>query len=175
MRILAVSALSVIVLGACGSSSKTSSTSNGTSPPATDSSGYGSGTLTPATTASGEATVSLAAVSNPKVGSTKVLVDDKGMTLYVWDNDKTAGEASCKGACAQAWPPLVVEGTPTYGTGLDAAKFSVVKGPNGEKQLAVNGKPLYLWAADKKAGDATGDGVNGFYVVAANGDKIDND
>jgi predicted lipoprotein with Yx(FWY)xxD motif len=51
--------------------------------------------------------------------------------------------------------------------------FSQVTGPNGSKQLAINGKPLYHWVNDKKAGDATGQGVNSFYVVTANGQKID--
>jgi predicted lipoprotein with Yx(FWY)xxD motif len=102
-----------------------------------------------------------------------VLVDSKGMTLYVWDNDTTAGKATCTGACAQAWPPLYVTGTPTYGAGLSAMMFSTVTGPDGSKQLAVNGKPLYLWKADLKAGDATGDGVNNFYVVGTDGKKID--
>ena len=171
LRSIAAFALAAIALAACGSSSKSSSDSNDAA--TTTVAAADETTTTAAATA--DATVALAAVSNPKVGSTKVLVDDKGMTLYVWDQDTKAGEASCKDACAQAWPPLVVTGDATYGAGLDASMFSTVKGTNGEKQLAVNGKPLYYWAADKKVGDATGDGVNGFYVVAANGNKVDND
>ena len=169
---VAAIALAVAALGACGSSSKSSSDSNA-SPTTTASPASAAAATTVAP--SGAETVALASVDNAKVGTTKVLVDDKGMTLYVWDQDTKPGEASCVGDCAKAWPPLVVSGTPTYGAGLDAALFSTVKGPNGETQLAVKGKPLYLWAADKKAGDATGDGVNGFYVVAADGNKIDDD
>lgn len=171
---LAAVALAVVALAACGSSynSNTKSESSPSTSAAPSTTGGGGGTtVAPA----GTATVALATVDNAEVGNTKVLVDDKGMTLYVWDQDTKPGVASCVGACAKAWPPLVVTGTPTYGTGVDTALFSTVKGPNGEKQLAVNGKPLYLWAADKKAGEATGDGVNGFYVVAANGNKVDND
>ena len=37
----------------------------------------------------------------------------------------------------------------------------------------MNGSPLYMWQGDTKAGDATGQGVNGFYVVMANGVKYD--
>ena len=174
VRLFAVGALAALALAACGSSSKSSAppaTTPSTSVPAA-----GATTTTPAASAnSGKATVSLAAVNNEKAKGKDVLVDSNGMTLYVWDNDKTAGKADCTGACAQAWPPLYVTGTPTYGKGLNAAMFSTVTGPNGQKQLAVNGKPLYLWAADKSAGQATGDGVNGFYVVAANGKKIDAD
>jgi len=43
---------------------------------------------------------------------------------------------------------------------------------DGTKQIAVNGKPLYHWVNDKKAGDTTGQGVNGFHVVGVNGQKI---
>ena len=113
-------------------------------------------------------------VANDTIGE-PILVDADGMTLYVWDDDKTPGEASCTGACATAWPPLVVSGSATYGAGLDAADFSMVKGPDGEEQLAVYGKPLYLWGGDEVAGDATGQGVNGFYVVGSDGKKIDDD
>ena len=87
------------------------------------------------------------------------------MTLYVSDNDKTAGTSSCTGPCRAAWPPLTVTGTPTYGAGLTASMFSTIAGD----QLAVNGKPLYLWTADQKAGDATGQGIGGFYVVGVDG------
>ena len=37
----------------------------------------------------------------------------------------------------------------------------------------LNGSPLYLWQSDKKAGDVTGQDVNGFYVVQASGEKYD--
>lgn len=160
----------VAALGACGSSSK-SSTPNATSPPtsAEATTTTAAATTTTAGNAAG-ATVSLA--MNAKVGK-NILVDSNGMTLYIWDKDTTPGKASCTGPCAQAWPPLYVTGTPTYAAGLDASLFSTVTGPNGQKQLAVNGKPLYRWAADTKAGDATGQGVNDFYVVGADGKKID--
>jgi predicted lipoprotein with Yx(FWY)xxD motif len=162
----------VVALAACGSSSK----SSGAAPtnPST------AATTTPAPTtqaapttmaaAAGKATVN--EVMNAKIGK-KILVDNNGKTLYVWDKDTTPGKATCTGVCAQAWPALYVTGTPTFGTGLKAAMFSTVTGPNGQKQLAVNGKPLYLWTADTAAGDATGQGVNGFYVVGTNGMKID--
>ena len=39
--------------------------------------------------------------------------------------------------------------------------------------LTVNGSPLYLFASDKKPGDATGQDVGGFYVVMASGAKYD--
>src|SRR4029077_10006526 len=35
----------------------------------------------------------------------KALVDDKGMTLYIFDRD-TSGKSNCNGQCATNWPPL---------------------------------------------------------------------
>jgi predicted lipoprotein with Yx(FWY)xxD motif len=35
----------------------------------------------------------------------QILVDDKGMTLYMFAND-TNGQSSCYDACAQSWPAL---------------------------------------------------------------------
>ncbi len=175
VRAVVLAGIAAFALAACGSSSKSSSstpTTAASSPTTAAASAPTTAASSAATAATAGAGATVSSAMNAKIGK-QILVDSKGMTLYVWDNDKTAGKASCTGACAQAWPPLDVTGTPTYGSGLSASMFSTVTGPNGEKQLAVNGKPLYLWAADKQAGDATGQGVNGFYVVGANGSKID--
>jgi predicted lipoprotein with Yx(FWY)xxD motif len=169
VRLFAVAAVAALALAACGSSSKSSNASSTTVAPTPTT--VAAPTTTGGTSTGGQ-TVALASV---KVGdeAKMILVDDKGMTLYIWDKDTTAGKASCTGACATAWPPLYVTGTPTYGTGLTDTMFSEVTGPNGSKQLAINGKPLYRWANDNKAGDATGQDVNDFYVVTANGQKVD--
>ena len=176
LRALGLAGAAALALAACSSSSKSTSASGGTTAPASTAPAATAPAATTApTTAASSSPSSTATVSsgmNATIGKA-ILVDSAGMTLYVWDKDTTPGKASCTGVCATAWPPLYATGTPTYGTGLSAAMFSTVTGPNGGKQLAVNGKPLYLWSADKKAGDATGQGVNGFYVVGVNGQKID--
>jgi len=102
----------------------------------------------------------------------KILVNDKGMTLYVDEKDKP-GKPACAGTCLQAGPPLTATGTPTAGTGVTATKFATVTLSDGTKQVTVNGSPLYLWQGDTKSGDATGQDTNGFYVVMANGVKYD--
>jgi predicted lipoprotein with Yx(FWY)xxD motif len=173
VRHLAIAALAGVALAACGSSSKSSSSSATTLPAPTT-----TVAAAPTTAASGGggSTVALATVKSPKVPSTeKVLVDDKGLTLYVADMDKTKDTSACDAiaACLAAWPPEYVTGTPTYGAGLDAAKFSVFMAPNGKQQLAVNGKPLYHWVQDTQPGDAKGQDVNGFYVVGADYKKVD--
>jgi predicted lipoprotein with Yx(FWY)xxD motif len=113
--------------------------------------------------------VSLA--DNATIGK-KILVDSDGMTLYVYEKDPS-GKVTCTGDCAKAWPPLYVTGTATYGDGLDASTFSTITGDDGDKQLAIDGHALYHWVNDKKAGDATGQDVNSFYVVGADGKQIE--
>jgi predicted lipoprotein with Yx(FWY)xxD motif len=101
----------------------------------------------------------------------KVLVDKKGLTLYIWDKDATAGNSTCTGACSTVWPPVTVTAMHTYGARLTASMFSVIIRADGTKQLAVNGKPLYTFASDTKPGDVKGQGVNGFHAVRPDGTK----
>jgi predicted lipoprotein with Yx(FWY)xxD motif len=169
-----------VALGACGSSStkgsvKAGSGGSSSAPASTTTSGgaggyYGGGSATTAgasaTTAASAATVSIGTTS---LG--KVLVDSRGMTLYVFDGD-SGGKSSCNGGCASAWPPLGATGTATYGAGLSASMFSTITRSDGSTQIAVNGQPLYGWQGDQKPGDVTGQGVNGFHVVGPDGKKI---
>jgi predicted lipoprotein with Yx(FWY)xxD motif len=166
-KLLTLGFASLLLLAACGSDNKNNSASTNT----TTTSGSTS-TTSGATTTTGAAAASAATVATASSSLGNILVDDKGMTLYVWDNDTTAGKSSCTGACEQAWPPLTVTGTPTYGTGLNASMFTTITRDDGSMQIAVNGHPLYRWMGDAKAGDTTGQGVNGFHVAGSNGNKI---
>src|SRR5262249_1724360 len=46
-----------------------------------------------------------------------VLVDARGHTLYLFDNDKQ-GRSACYGACAAYWPPLLSTAKPRWGKGV---------------------------------------------------------
>ena len=92
----------------------------------------------------------------------KTLVDAKGMTLYIYDRDTTAGKSSCNGNCATNWPPLMAAADAK----ADGA-WTVITRDDGGKQWAYKGKPLYFWKDDKKAGDAEGDGRNNIWHIAA--------
>jgi predicted lipoprotein with Yx(FWY)xxD motif len=109
-------------------------------------------------------TVAFAQMAPTKTGDStkgKVLTDDKGMTLYVFDKD--AGDKSaCNGPCTSNWPPLMA---------ADASKpmggYSIITRDDGSKQWAYKGHPLYTWKDDKKPGDITGDGrLNGAWHIA---------
>jgi predicted lipoprotein with Yx(FWY)xxD motif len=90
----------------------------------------------------------------------KVLADARGMTLYTFDRD-SAGTSACTGQCAQNWPPLLAPAD-----AKPVGSWTIVTRPDGGKQWAYKGKPLYGWARDGKPGDVTGDGVNNVWRVA---------
>ncbi len=118
-------------------------------------------------TAVGALTLGACASMNPLPASLKttdtklgkVLADNKGMTLYIFDKD-VPGKSNCKDKCATAWPP-VMAGASAKATG----KFSIITRDDGAKQWAHDKMPLYGWFKDKKPGDATGDGRGGVWHV----------
>ncbi|HEX4188033.1 MAG TPA: hypothetical protein VHY83_09065 [Solirubrobacteraceae bacterium] len=124
--------------------------------------GCGGGGATAATsaapkTASGQtATVG---VSNSGLG--QILVDSQGRTLYLFKADQGT-KSACTGACAGAWPPLLVTGKPTVGSGVNASLVGTSTRPEGKTQVTYNGHPLYLFAQDQKAGETNGQGVSAF-------------
>jgi predicted lipoprotein with Yx(FWY)xxD motif len=123
----------------------------------------------PATTAApaGAATVSAAETD---LGT--ILVDAEGFTLYAFLAD-TAGEPTCSGGCAEAWPAALVEGEPNYGD-LDPSVFSLVPALDGGQQLKAGDWPLYRFAGDQAPGDVNGQGSGDvWYVVAPDGTVIE--
>jgi predicted lipoprotein with Yx(FWY)xxD motif len=88
-----------------------------------------------------------------------VLVDARGMTVYTFDKDAAnSGKSACNGPCAKLWPPVAPMGTP-------AAPYSTVTREDGSAQLAYEGKPLYVYDQDKKAGDRGGDNFKDVWHV----------
>jgi len=114
------------------------------------------------------ATVNLG--TNGTLGS--FLVDDKGMTLYLFTKD-TPNTTVCYEKCAVAWPPLLTTGAPVAGEGVDASLFGTTTRTDGAVQVTYNGWPLYYYEKDKAPGDVTGQDVGGvWYVISAEGDQV---
>ena len=121
-----------------------------------------------ATEAPAAATVNLG--KDEQLGS--FLVDEKGMTLYLFTKD-TPNTSVCYDKCATAWPPLLTTGAPVAGDGVDASKFGTTTRKDGTVQATYNGWPLYYYEKDKAPGDVIGQDVGGvWYVVSAAGDKV---
>ena len=122
----------------------------------------------PPAAAAGGATVALG--QNDTLGS--FLVDDKGMTLYLFTKD-TPNTTVCYEKCAVAWPPLLTTGDPVAGDGVDASLLGTTNRTDGTVQITYNGWPLYYYEKDKAPGDVTGQDVGGvWYVVSAEGNQI---
>src|SRR3954463_11926135 len=106
------------------------------------------------------------------------LVGTNGHTLYLFEKDKTK-KSTCSGDCATAWPPLLTTGKPKAAGKAKKSLLGTTKRSDGKTQVTYKGHPLYYFVQDKKAGDTTGEGVDGFggewYVVGTNGKKIEDD
>jgi predicted lipoprotein with Yx(FWY)xxD motif len=149
--------VAVLAIAGCGSGSKKQTTP--ASAPA------------PAAAKRPAATVSL---RSTKLGP--ILVDAHGHTLYLFEKDKTP-KSTCDGACAGAWPPLVVTGAPRAGAGVKAALLGTSKRADGTTEVTYNGHPLYGYVGDGAPGDTTGQGLDQFgaewYVLNAAGHKVE--
>src|SRR3979411_3334031 len=123
--------------------------------------GCGGGSATaassPPKTASGQAAT--VGISNTGLG--QILVNSESRSLYLFKADQGT-KSACTGACAAAGPPLLVQGKPTLGTGINASLVGTAMRPEGTTQLTYNGHPLYLFAQDQKAGETSGQGVSAF-------------
>lgn len=98
-------------------------------------------------------------VAKTDLGQT--LVDSQGRTLYLFGKD--AGTTSeCSGACAAAWPPLTVTGTPTAGNGAKPSLTGTTTRSDGQLQVTYNGHPVYRFQKDQAAGDTNGEGLTAF-------------
>ena len=86
-----------------------------------------------------------------------VLVSQRGMTLYSPEQEAD-GHISCTAACTRFWQPLLVSKgakAPTKGPGVPGT-LAVVDRPDGTKQVAFDGKPLYQFVEDGSPGDTKG-------------------
>ena len=132
---------SAVGLAACGSSSNSSST-----------------------TAASSGGTTVAVKSMPGLGN--VLVDSAGKTLYS-SNVEANGTVHCTGACTSFWKPLTVgSGMPTA-TG-NAGKLTIIKRPDGTRQVALDGKPLYTFSEDapgKVQGNGFSDNFGGTHFT----------
>ena len=103
--------------------------------------------------------MTIAVATNAKLG--QILVDGKGMTVYLWVAD-TATTSTCYTTCATFWPPVLTTGAPQAGAGAQASLLGTTTRTDGMVQVTYAGHPLYYFQKDKQAGDATGQGSNGF-------------
>ena len=81
----------------------------------------------------------------------RIVFDGRGFVLYGFTRDPR-GRSACRGACARAWPPLIVKSRPRAGTGVLAGRLGTTKRANGSLQVTYAGRPLYYYVGDRKPG-----------------------
>ena len=113
---------------------------------------------------------SVATVGTRHTSLGTILVGTNGHTLYL-DSADSKNKATCTGGCAAVWPPLMTSGKPKAKGSAKASDLGTIKSGSG-KQVTYKGHPLYYFASDTAAGQTTGEGSNGFYVVSPSGKSI---
>ena len=125
-----------------------------------------------------------AIVSSAWSGLNQYLVDDAGLTLYLFTSD-VAGEGSAppvsactSDGCLRAWPPLFTDGDPVakeqpeFRDRVDQELLGSFERADGKGiQVTYNGSPLYHHHRDLKAGDVIGQ-YGPWYVVSPLGNVI---
>jgi predicted lipoprotein with Yx(FWY)xxD motif len=164
-------ARTLVVLAVLGLTAACGSDDDGASTTTTRPADESTTTTEPSTTETTEgATAATVEVTESDLGQ---ILTSEGMTLYLFMPDD-GGAPTCYDDCATAWPPLVADGAPTVGEGLDAALFATAARDDGGDQLTVDGWPLYFFSGDAAPGDTTGQGVGGqWYAVGPDGVAID--
>ena len=113
----------------------------------------------------------LAANSTAKLGT--VVIDGLGWTLYRSDADSAMpSKSACTGACADEWPPVLMQGgTPDY-EGVDPSVVGTITRDDGRKQVTIGGWPVYRHANDSAPGSVDGQGAQGtWFAVTPTGAK----
>ena len=102
----------------------------------------------------------------------QVLTDAEGHSLYMFTRDEENASA-CYDACADVWPPLLVEGVIGFGAGVDLGLLGAIEREDGSMQVTYGGHPLYHYAEDTNPGDAAGQGANDlWFLVTPDGEAV---
>jgi predicted lipoprotein with Yx(FWY)xxD motif len=113
--------------------------------------------------------LTLTTVPVPNIG--KVLATSAGLTLYRYAVDPS-GKATCTGACAKVWPPLLLPKGVTHLRAPSGVKgLSVVHVAGGRLQVFFHRKALYTFVSDKRKGQAAGQGVESDWSAALSNGK----
>jgi len=108
-----------------------------------------------------------------------VIVDGRGITLYMYATDTRGQPSRCYDICAVQWPPLVLPPgvtAPIAGPGVRPSLVGTAPRTDGTTQVTYHGWPLYLWPPDRTPGMATGQALTNagglWYVLTPAGHPI---
>jgi predicted lipoprotein with Yx(FWY)xxD motif len=92
---------------------------------------------------------------NSKLGKRILVTRNGGLTLYSLSAERHGRFICTTSMCLSLWKPLV---TPAGVKPTGVSGLSTVKRPDGRRQVAYRGAPLYRFVQDTKAGQVTGNG-----------------
>ncbi|MEV7396409.1 hypothetical protein [Aeromicrobium sp. NPDC092404] len=102
-----------------------------------------------------------------------MLFDSREQAIYLFDLEETEAP-KCYGECAKAWPPVLTEGEPLAGDGVDASLLGTFRRAEGTMQVTYGGHPLYYYAhegpGEVECHDVFLNGGN-WYVVQPDGSR----
>lgn len=105
----------------------------------------------------------------------RILFDGRGFVIYGFTRDPR-GRSVCSGACATAWPPYLVKGTPRAAAGVKSSQLGTTRRADGKLQVTYAGRPLYHYIGDRKPGQILCQNVKEFgglwLVVRPNGGLV---
>lgn len=106
-----------------------------------------------------------------KTKSLEFLTDAAGMTLYHdtqdWPKQMKAPYSpysKCVDACSVTWPPFYTDNI-KISAPLKTDDFTVFTRPDGQKQIAWRGWPLYYYSGDTKPGDINGQNIGNIWYA----------
>jgi predicted lipoprotein with Yx(FWY)xxD motif len=92
-----------------------------------------------------------------------VLAYSNGRTLYVYVDDLlTKAPSACTGDCANDWPPALAPGKVTVSRGVTGEVGTITRS-DGQRQLTMDRRPLYLFSGDRARGDIRGNGIGNIW------------
>jgi predicted lipoprotein with Yx(FWY)xxD motif len=89
------------------------------------------------------------------------------ITVYSFSRD-TRWRSGCYGACARDFMPVLSDGRPTEGSGVNAGAVGVIRRFDGTYQVTYNGHPLYTYSQEQPITAPTSAG----YGSAGNGNGV---
>jgi predicted lipoprotein with Yx(FWY)xxD motif len=95
----------------------------------------------------------------------RVLTTPQKQAIYIWKSEPR-GTIRCTGACAKAWPPVLVKKgvkVPMRISGI-RGDFGTIRRSDGSRQLTLNRRALYTYAHERPGQVLCNDVDNWFAV-----------
>jgi predicted lipoprotein with Yx(FWY)xxD motif len=95
----------------------------------------------------------------------EVLTTSQKQAIYTWKSEPK-GKIRCTGACAKAWPPVLVKKgvvVPMHYAGVKG-DFGTIRRPDGSRQLTLDRRALYTYAHEKP-GQVLCNNVDNWFAV----------